>query len=294
MTTAALVAGTAFVLTHEGGRELSTGIGPRAGESSTTTASPTDVDPDVTHVVLDGWTSTYYLDEPSQDPSKPDYVEYQWQQGTSRDLQLSFYPPGGRITGGTEVSGTLPGGYQRVAVRGTTGEIMSYGTGGRFRADWDEGGRSWEADGSGYADAQAFLDVLAAVHHTDHADWLASLPAGSVNAAHRPAAVDALLAGVPVPPGFDLAGLRTADRAATPYNLGFDVYGHVECGWIARLDTSRGTPAGQQAIDALRSVPQWPGMATLDAGGGAGDVFRTTATQAIAGHTDGYQSALGC
>jgi hypothetical protein len=280
--TVVLAAVASLVLVHQVPRHVSTAGDPGTGA----------VDGDVTHVVLDGWTATYYIDDPAQGPSTPDYVEYQW-TAPSRSLQLSFYPPDAR--GPADGTGdTLPGGFQRVAIRATTGRLLSYGSDGRFRADWDEGGRTWEADGSGFPSAQAFIETVASLHHTDQATWLAALPRGTVTAAQRPAAVDALLKGVPVPPGLDLTPERNADRMASPYNLAADVYGHVECAWISQLDTTRGTPAAQPAIQALGTVPGWPGMAALDAGGGYGSEVRDLATQAIAGPVSDYKAALGC
>jgi hypothetical protein len=288
LTTAVIAAGTAVVVTHTGG-DVATKV-PPSGEPTTL---PPGADPDVTHVVLDGWKATYYIDDPSHSAT-PDYVEYQWQQTAERrDLQLSFYAPNTRFTSGTISGGTTPDGGEPVPLRGTTAYLIDEGA-SRYRVDWSESGRDWEADGTGYANPQAFLDVVASIHRPDHATWLASLPAGTVDVEHRPAAVDALLAGVPVPSSVDVTGLRTASRASSAYDLAFDVYGQVECGWIAQLDAHRGTPAGQQAGAALGTVAQWPGMRTLDTGGGAGGVLRTTAAQALAGHTDGYREALGC
>jgi len=280
--TVVLAAVASLVLVHPGARHVSTAGDPGTGA----------VDGDVTHVVLDGWTTTYYIDYPDHGPSTPDYVEYQW-TAPSHSLQLSFYPPDTR--GSLDGTGaTLPGGFQRVAIRATTGKLLSYGSDGRFRADWDEGGRTWEADGSGFPSAQAFIDTLTGLHHTDQAAWLATLPRGTVSAAQRPAAVDALLKGVPVPTGLDLSPERNANRTASPYDLAAEVYGHVECAWISQLDTTRGTAAAQPAIQALGTVPGWPGMAVLDAGGGYGSAARDLATQAIAGPVSDYKASLGC
>jgi len=273
-----------LALAHRGTHQVSTADDP------TITAA---LDSDVTHVVLDGWTTTYYIDQPERSPGAPDYVEYQWTAASpSRSLQLSFYGPDDR--GPIDGTGaTLPDGYQRMAIRSTTGKLLTYGTDGRFRADWIEGGRTWEADGSGFASAHDFVDTLAGLHHTDRAAWQAALPPGTVDASQRPAAVDALLKGVPIPAGLDPTTERTANRLASPYDLAADVYGHVECAWITQLDAARGTTAAQPAIDALRTVPGWPGMTTLDAGGGYGQVARDEATQAIARPVTDCHTALG-
>ena len=285
-----LAGGVAFVVGHAGGTGLSTRV-PRSGESTTL---PPNVDPDVTHVVLDGFATIYYVDEPSHSASTPDYVEYQWTQAaTHRNLQLSFYPASKRFEVGSSAAGTMPGGGRPVPIRGTTGALTDEGA-SRYRVDWSEAGRDWEADGGGYASVQAFLDTVASIHRTDRATWLASLPAGTVSVSARPGAVDALLAGVPVPGSVDVAALRTAPRSASAYDLAFDVYGQVECGWIAQLDAHRGSPDGQKAALALGTIKRWPGMRTLDAQGGAGEVFRTTAKSAVEGDTQGYRSALGC
>jgi hypothetical protein len=287
LTTAVVATGTAVVVTHGGGG-VSTKVPPAAAPTS-----PPGAAPDPTHVVLEGWTSKYYIDEPSHS-SLPDYVEYQWQQAANqRDLQLSFYPAGKRLGTGAVSGGTTPDGGQSVPLRGTTAQLITEG-GGRYRADWHEADRDWEADGSGYANAQAFLEVVASIHGADQATWMASLPAGTVDVNGRPAAVDALLHGVPVPSSVDIAALRAAPRAGSEYDLAFDVYGQVACGWIAQLDAHRGTPAGQQAAAALGTIKSWPGMSTLDMQGGAGQVFRDVTKTAVDGNTDGYREALGC
>ena len=63
-----------------------------------------------------------------------------------------------------------------VAVRGTTGLLLDYG-GGRYRVDAVLGPWTWEADGTGFASASAFLAAVDDVTIVDDATWRASLPA---------------------------------------------------------------------------------------------------------------------
>ena len=126
-----------------------------------------------------------------------------------------------------------------------------------------------------------------------------SLPAGTTLPDQRQAAVDALLAGVELPIGYDPATLY-AGPAATPYNLAADVYGHVTCAWIQAWGdaTAAGDPVGAQAaVRALSSSHDWAGLQATTSEGDYAPAVWSLADRVAAGDRtvlDTYRQALGC
>jgi len=113
------------------------------------------------YVTLPGWrvNALFVLGE---------YTEYQFTDG-QRTLQVSFYDVGtrdGNRTNPTEVD-----------LRGTTGVTTDEGA-PRYRVDWNEQGRTWEADGAPFTSTDDFLSVLEGLTVIDEPTWKASLPAG--------------------------------------------------------------------------------------------------------------------
>ena len=96
------------------------------------------------------------------------YTEYQFTDG-ARTLQVSFYDLGSR-----EGNKTNP---TEVRLRGTTGVTTDEGA-PRYRVDWNEQGRTWEADGAPFTSTDDFVSVLEGLTVIDEPAWKASLPAG--------------------------------------------------------------------------------------------------------------------
>lgn len=101
-------------------------------------------------------------------------VEYGFTDG-ARTVQLNFYPLGLRQPSITTPEPPL------VPVRGTTGYFLDYGE-GRYRIQWDEGGRTWDVDGYGYASLDELAGVLDTVQIQDDATWMAQAPPGLADA----------------------------------------------------------------------------------------------------------------
>jgi hypothetical protein len=239
--------------------------------------------PAIPQVVLDGWNATYFIALPEG------YVEYQWQREQVR-LQVSFYAAGdyaGRAKGDPRGD---------VTVRGATGSLLDYGN-GRYRVDWVERGRTWEADGGPFADKAAFLAVVGALHGAASAEWLATLPAGTVLPDQLDTAIDDVLRGVPIPDGFDVTALRASVVPASKYNLIARVLGSLTCAWIDQATSQAGTPAGQRARDALATARGWPALAEIEGQGGYASVLWDTAARVANGDAAAAANApqaLGC
>jgi hypothetical protein len=91
--------------------------------------------------------------------------------------------------------------------------------------------------------------------------WIGILPSAIVLPSQRPAVVDGMLTGVPLPPAFDAAGLRSAAEFQDRFRLGWEVAATVACGWLESWDAARmsGDQAtAQAAIDAMATSRQWP------------------------------------
>jgi hypothetical protein len=112
-------------------------------------------------IKLDGWTVSYVA-------VVDGFSEYQFASG-SRSLQVSFYEQGLRSGNSTNPT--------EVPLRGTTGITTDEGA-PRYRVDWDEQGRTWEADGAPFADVAEFLATLEDLRVVDQATWKAFLPDG--------------------------------------------------------------------------------------------------------------------
>lgn len=115
-----------------------------------------------------GWHLSYFLDVPGGPQLR--YTEYHFTNAKGGYLQVSFYPPGTR-------------GHQSlhpmaIEVRGVTGVLTQEGA-RRYRIDWTELGRTWEVDGSPFANPQALVSLVAHLRVVDRATWKASLPAAA-------------------------------------------------------------------------------------------------------------------
>lgn len=259
-----------------------------AGDLSGTVPPP---DPTTaTRVVLDGWSIDRYFSS-SHGAGQPyaaawTYVEYKFEQGDRR-LQVSFYPAEERRTDKAP----------NVDLRGTRGTLVDYGH-GRYRVNWQESGFTWEADGGPFDDDAGFVAAVDRVHQADVATWHAAMPKDIVLPADRPAAVDGLLEGVPLPPGFEVDPLRHSDQPTSTYELGVEVLGQgAACAWIAEWNQHRGTPAGDDAVRALVTSRTWKGLIDMTAQGDYSPVVWQIADGLASGQTSAASSAdrsLGC
>ncbi|HWH19689.1 MAG TPA: hypothetical protein VN671_04090 [Solirubrobacterales bacterium] len=91
--------------------------------------------------------------------------------------------------------------------------------------------------------------------------WLAAMPPEVVQPAAESAVIAAMLNGVPLPPGFDLAALEAEGELSNRFDLGRTVAGAVACGWLGSWSaaTRSGDDAvARQAVEGMSGARRWP------------------------------------
>jgi hypothetical protein len=147
-------------------------------------------------------------------------------------------------------------------VRGQPAQISQYpeSKGAKdFTAIWREAGRVLEFRAVA-EDLAAFEQLVGSLERVDVDAWLSAMPASVVKAANRPEVVRAMLADIPLPPGFDSTKLENGAILKDRYQLGAQVTGAVACEWIDRWDAARkrgDAATEQQAEDAMQTAKHW-------------------------------------
>ncbi|WP_410820907.1 hypothetical protein [Micromonospora sp. 050-3] len=127
--------------------------------------------------------------------------------------------------------------------------------------------------------------ILASVVRVDARTWLAALPAEIVTPERVNERAAAVLADVPLPPGFDPATLDV-EGINSPYHFGVQVLGPVGCAWITewtRAKKSGDDAALRRAADALRSSHNWKVLQQMDKEGAWAEGFWEIADTVAAG-----------
>ena len=152
---------------------------------------------------------------------------------------------------------------ERVAsaeVAGAAAFVGRYPDTSDYTAIWRTGAGFARARGDAPSPA-AFLATLREIHQVSAQEWLEALPETAVQPRAQAATTDAMLRGIPLPPGFKApaATAETRDR----YQLGAKVAGAVVCGWIEQwLDGDQAA-----AAKALAGSRDWPLLKAMDAEG---------------------------
>lgn len=107
----------------------------------------------------------------------------------------------------------------------------------------------------------AYDAILDSLRPVDVDTWLDAMPASTVRPEARSEAVDRLLQGMPLPPGFDAAALKGEDSIADRDTLAVKVGNAIACGWVeswvsAQADGDRA--AAEQAVEAMSNSDEWP------------------------------------
>jgi hypothetical protein len=249
------------------------------------------------------------VDEPGWQVTRADELSVDYGEMTlasgDRRLDLKWLPEGryekavdNRVAEMDDL-GTAP-------VPGTEARLFRYPGTSDYVAVWLRGDYTIEARGLAL-DADAFRATLASLEEVDVDAWLSAMPASVVQPAMQAEVIDEMLAGIPLPPGFDSTAIPTTEAVRDRYQLGAQVAGAVACAWIDRWVAARdaGEDAGaREAVDAMATSPTWPVLLEMEAEGAYPEVLREYAA-AMAGNglvpagkpmtvEETYESALGC
>jgi hypothetical protein len=190
-----------------------------------------------------------------------------------------------------------------VDVLGTEATVFRYRGSGGLTALWRSGRYTMELTANGVS-VRAYRRVLGSLKAVGVDAWLSAMPPSVVLPADSERVAEAMLAGIPLPDGFELeppSGVRER------YHVGARVAGGVACAWIEQWAEARadgdGAAAGE-AVDAMRTSRRWPILREMNAEGDYPDVLWEYAdamrgVRSFPGATprwveEGYRSGLGC
>lgn len=188
-------------------------------------------------------------------------------------------------------------GLQHLSVLGKRSQMISYSTTEHAVMLPPEGEVFIELRGSVGNEAEFKRFLAEDIEQVDVGAWLAAMPESVVTSGSADKAATAVLAGIPLPPGFDRGSLARG-VALDPYQFGAKMTGAVACGWIAEWDRARRAgddAAAQRAADALGTSRQWKVLNEMNAEGDYPEAIWGYADQVQAGtYPEGYRSGLGC
>jgi hypothetical protein len=107
----------------------------------------------------------------------------------------------------------------------------------------------------------AYDEILHSLRAVDVETWLEAMPPSTVRPEARSAAVDRLLQGMPLPPGFDAAALKGGDSIAAQSTLAVKVGNAIACGWVESWIAARAAgdqAAAERAVEAMAGSADWP------------------------------------
>ena len=179
---------------------------------------------------------------------------------------------------------------------------------GQFWVDWRLGDWSFYAMAQGFDSEAQFTDTLQQIAVVN--DVASGAGGGQlVTPVNRSETVDALLADVPLPPGFDVQPLRDLPGARDRYQEIARVSSAVTCGWLDvwfDAQESEDPAAGQPAVDALATATDWAMLIEIDSQGGWSSAVWETASAINGGpgvvngegvgvpSREGTEGGLGC
>lgn len=144
----------------------------------------------------------------------------------------------------------------------------------------------------------AYEKVLHSLRAVDVDTWLAAMPASVVSPAARAHTVEAMLRGVPFPPGFDPSRMESETAVLNHYELGVRVADAVACGWVESWLAARASGdevAAQDAVEAMAGSHHWPLLLQMEREAGlswAHNIWHAAA-ELRRGHLDqGFGQAL--
>jgi hypothetical protein len=249
------------------------------------------------------------VDEPGWEVTRADQFSVDFGEMTlangERELDLKWLPAGQyehavalRVAEMDDLATTPAAGAQA--------RVFRYPDTSDYVAVWLEGDYMVEARGLA-PNAEEFRATLAALEEVDVDTWLTAMPASVIQPAMQAEVVNEMLAGIPLPPGFDRTTIVTSSAVRDRYQLGVQVAGAVACSWIDRWVTAHrvGDEDGaREAVEAMATTSSWPILQEMEDEGDYPQVLRQYAT-AMAGDgfvpagkpltiEESYATALGC
>ena len=193
-------------------------------------------------------------------------VELSWHDRFSLRRWLRFWK--------WRADGVAIGKWTTVPVLGTTAYVNTraeaYVRGNRFmKAIWREDGYVLEMNAA-VPDLAALRQRFGWLHKVDSRTWLDAMPANVVKAANHEAAVREILAGLPLPPGFDPSKIPNPGLTTSRYQVGALVGGTVACGWFSRWGEALhqgDAGAAKEAERVLKAAGRWPIFKEMSKGG---------------------------
>jgi hypothetical protein len=210
-------------------------------------------------LLLDGWSVTRV------DDWKPDSGEMTFVR-EGRELEVAWMPAD-RGLDLEEKMGEPPA--RRVEVAGAEASVWHRREGDDYVASWRHGALTLMARGTAQS-TDAFATVLAGLRPAGTEDWERAMPDRAVTPPEHDDAVGGMLAGLPLPPGFDADRLRARKATRDRYQLRAHVAGAVVCGWLAawvRAEADGDAAAADRAVRALASSRDWPVLREMNAEG---------------------------
>jgi hypothetical protein len=108
---------------------------------------------------------------------------------------------------------------------------------------------------------EAYEEILHSLQPVDVDTWLEAMPETTVRPQARSKAVEEMLRGIPLPPGFSAAALAGEDSISDEGSLATKVGNAVACGWVESWIAARGRgdeAAAGRAVQAMEGSPEWP------------------------------------
>jgi hypothetical protein len=177
---------------------------------------------------------------------------------------------------------------QRSELLGSTATTVDYGR-NEFATMLSPQGDVFVEVRGRFASRAEYDQAVGSLHRVDVDTWLAAMPPSVVGPDQRAGVVAGMLREVPLPPGFDLAGLQGEAAVLNHYALAVKVADTVSCAWVERwIEAKRGgDPRGaQEAVDAMSGAAGWPLLSRMEAEepGGWAINIRASGRELAAGH----------
>lgn len=291
-----------------------TGSGSEPGSSGTAWAAEQVRFAEASPLVLldmPGWQADY-ANEESETAGQMSFVRGSAAQAENDPLRTAFLNwEGGSLAELSDYRAEESISESKAPVLDTTARVFNYG---KFQgthimiAMWKQDGRVLEFSSnvpirSGKPYMGMFEEQLAALKQVDADQWLTALPASSIPTADRSLAVDEMLKGIPLPPGFDSSEIKGAELTKDSYQLGAAVTGTVACTWIDLWSDGRAGGSKKDvraAIDAMATAGSWPILREMTREGDYPEVVEEFAVAMKKGNWYGRplegdaDEALGC